>query len=80
MPSMRCEMIFTLPLPAQQELDAVAGQISSKADNVTVDGQGSRITEAEQRINGLDASLSQTVTRGVLQANSSGSPRSWARA
>ena len=36
----------------QQDLDAVAGQISSKADNVTVDSQGSRITEAEQRING----------------------------
>ncbi|RWT27735.1 phage tail tip fiber protein [Aeromonas caviae] len=47
-----------------QQIDAVAGQISSKADNVTVDGQGLRITEAEQRINGLDASLSQTVTRG----------------
>jgi len=45
-------------------LDAVAGQIDSKADNVTVDSQGSRITEAEQRINGLDASLSQTVTKG----------------
>ncbi|MFH6571836.1 hypothetical protein ACHMWL_12535, partial [Aeromonas caviae] len=45
-------------------LDAVAGQIDSKADNVTVDSQGSRLTEAEQRINGLDASLSQTVTKG----------------
>ena len=59
------EMSFTLRLPVQQDLDAVAGQISSKADNVTADSQGSRITEAEQRINGLDASLSQTVTRGV---------------
>lgn len=45
-------------------LDAVAGQIDSKADNVTVDSQGSRLTEAEQRINGLDASLSQRVTKG----------------
>ena len=45
-------------------LDAVAGQIDSKADNVTVDSQGSRLTEAEQRLNGLDASISQTVTKG----------------
>ncbi|QBX72252.1 hypothetical protein E4625_16360 [Aeromonas hydrophila] len=59
-----------------QGLDAVSGQIASKADNVTVDGQGKRITEAEQRINGLDASLSQTVTKGSLPTSRRRSPRS----
>ncbi|QNF21646.1 hypothetical protein FT688_20880 [Aeromonas hydrophila] len=58
-----------------QGLDAVTGQISSKADNVTVDGQGKRITEAEQRINGLDASLSQTVTKGSSPTRRRRSPR-----